>query len=73
MPQIDALRDHDETPEYADRLIGDCQLHYTLKQIAAHIGVTTRGLSKMRNKGIKTFGTQLALEVLSGRRKFVEQ
>ena len=69
LPPIDAVRDHDTSPEYAAELLDDLGRHYTRPQISAHIGVCKRSLIYMRSRGIKSYPDQLALEVLAGRKK----
>lgn len=72
LPQIDAVMESDQSPEYAAGLVDELLRFYTFKQIAAHTGISKRGLIHMRLHGCKRFGSQLALEILARRRMLVE-
>jgi hypothetical protein len=69
LPQIDAQYEFDDTPEYAnqilDKLLED---GFTLTQVAAHTGICRRSLSYMRQRGIRSFPYQIALEIMAGER-----
>lgn len=69
LPQIDALYEFDDSPEYANKIL-DKLLDggYTLTQVAAHTGICRRSLSYMRQRGIRSFPYQIALEIMAGER-----
>lgn len=65
-PQIDKIRDFDQSTEYATWLLAQCMKHYTLEQVAAHTGIARRLLSYFRHRGISTYPMQIALEIMAG-------
>lgn len=69
LPQIDAQYEFNDSPEYAnkilDKLLDD---GFTLTQVSAHTGICRRSLSYMRQRGIRSFPYQIALEIMAGER-----
>lgn len=72
-PQIDAVMEYDDSPEFAADLIEECAKRFTKQQIAAHVGISRRYLSYMKQRGIKSFPIQLALEIMAGRKVLGDQ
>ena len=72
LPQIDAIMEQDQSVKFANILLDKVTRFYTLAQIAAHIGVSTRLLSYMRKRGIDSYGNQILLEIMCGEKELVE-
>lgn len=68
LPQIDAQFEWNPTPEYANELLDKLLEYFTLQQVSSHTGICKRSLSYMRQRGVRSFPFQIALEIMAGER-----